>query len=188
MSTFVKAIAALALTFSLTTTNAFAGEDALNIAKVGEEAADSAFGKADTLNNKLINGKKTLDEIKAKVADASNNPTVLKGAETDLTALATDLKSIPDDIKAIINEAKGVKLTGNFLAKGKKTKAIASNVVQLGKVTKNASALISAVNETSAEVAKSAKEAAANATEAAGDAVEAAGEAAEEAAKEAAGQ
>ena len=167
MSTFLKAFAALALTASISLSTAHADDHELDIAKVGDEAADSAFGKADSLNNKLIAGQKTLDEIKAKVAAAADDATVLQGAETDLTALATDLKTVPDDIKAIIDEAKGIKLSGNFMSKAKKTKAVASNVAQLGKVKKNADALIDAVGATTSEVSKSAKAAAEKAAEAA---------------------
>ena len=180
MSKIFAAFAALALTFSLATSNAYADDHELNIAKVNDKAADAAFGKANSLNEKLINGQKKLDEIKANVAKASDDPTALQGASTDLTALAADLATVPDDIKAIISEAKGVKLSGNFLQKGKKVKAVAGNVTQLTKVTKNATDLIKAVNDTSAEVAKSAEAAAAKAKEAA--------ESAEEAVEEAAGK
>ncbi|MEC8192469.1 MAG: hypothetical protein VX944_02425 [Myxococcota bacterium] len=170
MSKFVKAFAALALTASIGLTDAHADDhEELNIETVGDEAADAAFGKADALNTKLLDGQKTLDAIKAKVADAADDATVLKGAETDLTALAADLKSVPDDIKAIIDEAKGIKLSGNFITKAKKGKAVISNVAQLDKVTKNADALIEAVSATTTEVAESAKAAAEKAAEAAGE-------------------
>lgn len=189
MSKIFKAFAALALTFTLTTVDAYAGDDAaLKIAKVGDEAADGAFGKANTLNEKLIDGQKKLETIKASVANASGDAAALKTASTDLTTLAADLASVPDDIQAIIKEAKGVKLSGNMMAKAKKVKAVAGNVSQLGKVTKNATALIKAVNDTSAEVAKSAEAAGSNAAEAAKDAAEGAAEGAVEAVKDAAGE
>ena len=168
MSTFVKAFAALALTASIGLADAHADDHTeLNIETVGDEAADAAFGKADALNNKLIDSQKTLDEIKAKVAAAADDATVLQGAEADLTALAADIKAVPDDIKAIIDEAQSIKLSGNFISKAKKGKAVISNVAQLDTVTKNANALIEAVGNTSTEVSKSAKAAADKAAEAA---------------------
>ena len=73
MSKIFAAFAALALTFSLATSNAYADDHELNIAKVNDKAADAAFGKANSLNEKLINGQKKLDEIKANVAKPITN-------------------------------------------------------------------------------------------------------------------
>jgi hypothetical protein len=160
MTRIFTALAALALSFSLTIADANAGDDALKLAKVGDEAADGAFGKARALNDKLINNKKKLADIKASIAKDGTNPEVLKTAAAGLTALANDLKSVPDDVKAIITEAKGVKLSGSMFAKAKKVKALAGNVKELSKVTTNASALIKEVKDTSASVAENAKKAA----------------------------
>ena len=181
MTRIFTALAALALSFTLTITDANAGDDALKLAKVGDEAADGAFGKASALNDKLIATTKKLETIKASIAKDGTNPDVLKTATTDLTALAADLKSVPDDVKAIITEAKGVKLGGSMFAKAKKVKALAGNVKELGKVASNANALIKEVKDTSASVAESAKKAAAApaaAVEGAKDAAEKAVEAA----------
>jgi hypothetical protein len=162
MTRIFTALAALALSFSLTIADANADDDALNLAEVGDEAADGAFGKASALNDKLIDNKKKLEAIKASIEKDNTNPEVLKTATADLTALANDLKSVPDDIKAIIGEAKGVKLSGSFMAKAKKVKALAGNVKELGKVTTNATALIKEIKDTSASIVENAKKAAAD--------------------------
>jgi hypothetical protein len=182
MNTFTKALAAIALTFSLSIADANAGDDAaLNLTKTGNAAADGVFDKADALNNKLIDSKKKLETVKASVAKAPTDAAVLKSADADLTSMTADLATVPADLKAIIDEAKGIKPSGGFMAKMKMGKALLGNLKELPKITTNAKALAEEVKETATSVADSAKNAApdpAAAVDAAKDAAEKAVEAA----------
>jgi hypothetical protein len=182
MNTFTKALAAIALTFSLSIADANAGDDAaLNLTKTGNAAADGVFDKADALNNKLIDSKKKLEAVKASVAKAPTDAAVLKSAGADLTSMTADLATVPADLKAIIDEAKGIKPSGGFMAKMKMGKALLGNLKELPKITTNAKALAEEVKETATSVADSAKNAApdpAAAVDAAKDAAEKAVEAA----------
>lgn len=192
MTRIFKAFAALTLVFSLSSVDALAGDDgAISFDKLGSATLDKGFDDLAALNDKLVESKTKLADIKAKVEAAKDDATVLKTAQTDLNTLVESLKTIPDSATAAVkslNDGKsaGLKEVKGMFAKAKAGKNFVTNIAKAPKIGTNAAALLKEAQDTLTEVGKSAEAAAKNAASAAEGAAEGAVDAAKDAAKEAA--
>jgi len=158
MKRIIMALAALVLTFSLTTSDASAKKaKGLTFKKIGAKDLDSSFSKAKKLDDRLVSSKAKLKKIKSKISKAKKNPKELKTLKQQIAALEKDVKSIPGDVSGLIKKVTGANLTKlgvPVMKLGSAGKALKDNSGKLPTIKKSADNLLKEIKATSSSLNK----------------------------------